>query len=361
MQQPEGSGPPAESFGVAGEARPARVPDFGALRVAVAGDLVVDHYLYARPRRLSREAPVLVVTHEREAVSAGGAANVARNLRALGASVRVFGVVGEDERGRELERELQKDGVDVGGLVRVDGWTTPTKTRILAAEPRRSMQQILRIDREPARLVDERVQAEVAARVGAIGEDVDAVIVSDYEYGIAGSALAGVARSLAERGTIVVLDPRREFEAFAGVTAMTPNMEELAAYARVTVDALDEVECLRGCARTLLREVKTRWLLVTRGNGGMALFGEDLDPAGIAVPASGTGEITDVCGAGDTAAAVFGLALAYGASPSDAMQYANAASGVVVMDHGAAVCTPAQLEFALGDAPRVSRLGVERG
>ncbi len=346
--------------GPAAVERSEHVPDFGALRVAVAGDLVVDHYLFTRPRRLSREAPVLVVTHEREAVSAGGAANVARNLRALGASVRVFGIVGEDESGRELERELEQDGIDVGGLLRVDGWITPTKTRILAAESRRSLQQILRIDREPAQLVHERVQAEVAARVGAIGEDVDAVIVSDYEYGIAGSALAGVARSLAERGTIVVLDPRREFESFTGVTAMTPNMEDLAGYARVTVDALDDIECLRDCARALLREVKTRWLLVTRGNGGMALFGEDLDPAGVAVPASGTGEITDVCGAGDTAAAVFGLALASGALPTDAMRYANAASGVVVMAHGAAVCTPSQLALALVDAPHVSRLGGER-
>ena len=333
------------------------VPDFTRLRVAVVGDLVADHYLFASPRRLSREAPVMVLAHEREAIGAGGAANVARNLRSLQAQVSIHGVAGKDASGRELKRLLEEHGIDTAGLALQAGWTTPTKTRVLAAEPRRSLQQVLRIDREPATPADAELRRAVAARVRSLAGSIDALLVADYEYGMVDPELAEVVRDLAAGGLPVLLDPRVHVDQFAGVTALTPNMAELARFTGVSADVLDDPQRLRELAVEFRQRVRARFLLVTCGNKGMALFGEDLDPEGIAVDAWGSGEVTDVCGAGDTAAAVFGLALALGLDATRGMLLANAASGVVCMEHGAAMCSPGQLRSALHAAPTAKRLG----
>ncbi len=335
----------------------ANIPDFSGLRVAVVGDLIADHYLYVRPTRLSREAPVMVLSHQSESIGAGGAANVARNLRALGAEVRILGATGRDSSGRELVRLLDEQGVDTSGLEILGGWTTPTKTRILAAEPRRSLQQVLRIDREPSAPAAESVRRTIAGRIRELAGSVDVLLVSDYEYGMVCPEVADAARDLCERGTLVVLDPREVVESFAGITALTPNMGELARFANLSTEALADPGRLREVAAAFRDRIRVRWLLVTCGNRGMALFGEGVDPAGQAVEASGSGEVTDVCGAGDTAAAVFALALASGLEAGQSMVLANAASGVVCMEHGAAVCTPAQLRAALPAAPPAHRLG----
>jgi rfaE bifunctional protein kinase chain/domain len=333
------------------------LPDFRRLRVAVFGDLIADHYLHARPRRLSREAPVMVLRHVSERLGAGGAANVARNLRALGASVSCFGVVGRDANGRELGRILGAEGIELSGLAFVPSWTTPTKTRILAAEARRFPQQVLRIDREPDGPVDASVRAELAGHLAERRADFDALVVSDYEYGLVGEELGRVAGAFASLGATVVLDPRASIEPFAGVTALTPNIGELARFTGTDPERLDRERELRAAAALLLERARCRWLLVTRGNLGMALFGEGLSDEGVAVEASGTGDVTDVSGAGDTAAAVFALALAAGTPPADAMVLANAASGVVVMENGTAVCTWSELRSALATTPAPVRLG----
>lgn len=325
---------------------------FAGLRIAVLGDLVADHWLHARPSRLSREAPVLVLRHEREELACGGAANVARNLRALGAEVAVFGAVGRDATGRELAAALDAERIEVGSVASVPGWTTPTKTRVLAAEPRRNPQQILRIDREPSEPLPASARASAIGALRACIGEFDALLVSDYEYGMVGADAAALAREFTAAGRVAVLDPRRGLDDFAGaLSALTPNVGELAAYARRPVDDLVGARAVRDAAHEMLARVASRWLLVTRGNLGMALFGEDVARGGLWIPASGDGEVTDVCGAGDTAAAVFTLALAAGRGAAEAMRLANAASGVVVMESGAATCTPAQLEAALERAP----------
>ena len=332
------------------------VPDFSGLRVAVAGDLVADHYLHAEPQRLSREAPVMVLRHRAEEVGAGGAANVARNLRALGASVEVFGAVGRDPSGRELLRTLEADGIGAGQVLSEPGWTTPTKTRVVAAEARRFPQQVLRIDREPdAPLPEARVSTLLAALRERVDE-LDALVISDYEYGLVGAPLADLARELAGLGKVVVLDPRSRVEGFEGITALTPNVGELATFTGVEPGGLDEVGALREAANNLWKQAGSLHLLVTRGNLGMALFGAGIPEDGVTVEASGDGEVTDVNGAGDTAASVFALALAGGCDPTRAMVLANAASGLVVMENGCAVCTRAELEGVLATAPAPTRL-----
>lgn len=185
------------------------LPEFGGLRVAVAGDLICDHYVVAEPRGLSREAPVMVLRHRSESVGAGGAANVARNLRALGATTLCVGALGRDARGREVIERLEAAGVDVSGVRTEVGWTTPTKTRVLAAEPRRWPQQVLRIDREPEAPLSEEACARLGADVRALGRSVDALVVSDYGYGAVGDALAAAAAELAASGASTASGPSR--------------------------------------------------------------------------------------------------------------------------------------------------------
>lgn len=324
---------------------------FAGLRVAVVGDAVCDHDLLASPQRLSREAPVMVLRHEGERFGAGGAANVARNLAALGARVVLLGTVGRDAPGRELRSILERAGIDVTRLALEERWRTPTKTRVLAAEPRRYPHQVLRIDREPEAPLDAAARARIARELAALVGELDALVLSDYGYGALGPELGAAVGAHAAAGAPAVLDPRRDIDSFPGLAALTPNVGELAAFTGRTPEALEDPRELARAAGELVRRSRARLVLVTRGNSGMALFGRDLPPSGAAVPACGAGEVTDVCGAGDTASAVFALGLAAGLSPERAMGIANAASGVVVMESGAAVCPPEALVRALARAP----------
>ena len=183
------------------------------------------------------------------------------------------------------------------------GWTTPTKTRVFAAEPRRHPQQIMRIDKEPETPLPDEVRGALAASLAERGSSFDAVLFSDYEYGTLGEEAAEAGRALAAGGTPVVLDPRRAAPTFHGLTAWPPNVGELSLLAGVQEAELADGALLAKTALALLEESGCRWLLVTRGNQGMALFGEGLPEGGAAVEASGRGDVTDVCGAGDTAAA----------------------------------------------------------
>lgn len=330
---------------------PPKLPDFSRLHVSVVGDLIADHYLVTEPRSLSREAPVMVLRYTSEHFQAGGAANVARNARALGATTRCHGAVGRDGRGREVIELLERSAIDVLGVETVPGWSTPTKTRIVSAEPRRSLQQVLRVDREPVGPVPADVRERLRQRVLSLAPSTHALIVSDYDYGMVDAELGRAVAGLAREGRIVVLDPRSTLEGFDGVTAITPNVGELARFVGRDPDELEELRELAAAAQELLERVRVRYLLVTRGNKGMALFGEGAPRGGAFVEASGTGEVTDVTGAGDTAAAVFALALAAGLDGLESMRLSNAASGVVVMEHGTAVCTSEELHAALPLSP----------
>jgi rfaE bifunctional protein kinase chain/domain len=352
---------------VAGDGAPgitheaSRLADFSDVQVAVVGDVIADHYIYAEPRRLSREAPVIVLRHTRERIGAGGAANVACNLCALQSSVRILGVVGRDQEGGELLRLLDEESIDTSGVHIIDGYQTPIKTRVLAAEPRRNPQQVLRIDREPDGPIEPLVREAIADQLVSMGDTVDAVIVSDYEYGLCEAEIGSAASELSRAGKVVVLDPRREVKHFSGLTALTPNVDELARFTNTSPDRLGDQRALATAAKALLDSTGCRFLLVTRGNLGMALFGEGLPGDGIVVDAWGTSAITDVCGAGDTAAAVFALALAAKYPAPEAMYLANVASGLVVLEHGAAVCPVGALDEALGDTSMpVNPSGVKR-
>ncbi len=327
------------------------VPDFSSLRVAVVGDLVADHYVYVRPTRLSRTAPMMVMRQESEERGPGGAANAARNVGSLGARTTLIGAVGQDVNGRELRRLLETDGIDVDGVRPAAKWLTPTKTRILGAETGRTMHQVLRIDREPDEPLAATVREEVAARLASLAGQVDAVLVSDYGYGMVGEELARAAEKVREAGAVVVLDPRACFAPFRGTSAMTPNLGELAVATERRVEDLVDPAAVAAAAHEFRAQHAPRHLLVTMGNHGMTLYSDEY-ARGMAILPAGPKDVVDVSGAGDTAAAAFTLALCAGNDAPAAMRLANAAAGIVVMETGAAICPLDQLRSALPLSPR---------
>jgi D-glycero-beta-D-manno-heptose-7-phosphate kinase len=313
---------------------------FAGLKIAVVGDLVADRYLLTEPSRLSREAPVLVVRLVSERLILGGAANAAHNLRALGAQVTPLGVDGADEAGDAVLAAFKGLGVATDGVVRAATYRTVAKTRILAGDPHRTKQQLLRVDREPSAPPDAAAKTELKRRVRELLGDADAVIYSDYGYETATDDVVAVAREVF-RGRVQAADSRFRVTAFRGVTVATPNEDE--ASAAVGFPIRDE-DALERAGRTLLERLDSSALLVTRGNQGMALF--EPGKKRTDVPATDNGEVTDVSGAGDTVIAVFTLALAGGASYVEAMELANASAGVVVMKAGAATCSPEEFVAA---------------
>lgn len=335
----------------------AKLPDFTDLKVAVLGDGIADHYVSAVPTRPSREAPVLVFQHTREELRPGGAANVARNVSRLGARGMSFGVVGGDEPGLDLRSVLAIDYVDISALVVAARWQTPTKMRVLAGDAHRTPQQVLRLDREPQGPPPEDALSQVEAALERAADDLDALIISDYGYGGVDEGGLRIAQSLAERGVPVVIDPRDRFSLIESPTALTPNLDELARFAGVRSEDLMAPRLLVEVAEDLRSRSGAAWILATLGNRGMALIGPDQQYYEVDV--HGMDDAVDVSGAGDTAAAVFTLGLAAGSHPREAMEMANAAAGLVVMEQGTSALTRNELRAAFEETARSRELALE--
>jgi rfaE bifunctional protein kinase chain/domain len=312
------------------------VDRFEGIPMGLVGDMVADLYVLGRPGRVSREAPVLVLVHERDELIPGGAANTAANLHALGARVCPVGVLGNDEPGRAIVRYFEERGVSTDGLVLTDAWRTVTKTRILAGAPSRLKHQIVRVDHEPAEQLDSAVRQEILGRVRTLAPEVRGWVFSDYGYG---AAAPGVGAML---DGVRVADSRSRIGEYRGFTALTPNDEEASEFVGHPVLTDGQV---RAAARKIIEAAEAENVVVTRGNLGMAVFVRE--GGELFVPASGGEEVTDVTGAGDTVTGVLALALAAGADAFDAVRLANHAAGVVVTKAGAATLTREELAARL--------------
>jgi rfaE bifunctional protein kinase chain/domain len=319
---------------------------FPRVTVGVIGDLVADSYLYGIPCRLSREAPVMILRFEREEFFPGGAANTVSNLLSLGARVVVLGMVGEDAPGKKLLDHLQSLGADVSKVLCSRTWKTIAKSRILAGDYHTKKQQVLRIDREPTRKPTADELATFQRRVRAAAPLVDAWVVSDYGYSLLDAATLDFVRREASQGKVVVADSRYRIRECRGLTLVTPNESELlAAYGldQVYIEgSLDGFVAEVG--GRLLRDLESSAVLVTRGNKGMMLFEPGHQP--LIVPISGTADIVDVSGAGDTVVSAVTLALASRSSFSRAARLANIAAGVKVMKHGTLPVSSSELRAA---------------
>ncbi len=298
------------------------LPRFEGARVLVVGDVMLDRYWFGDVHRISPEAPVPVLKVSRVDERPGGAANVARNIAALGAHATLLSVVGNDEAGACLEKLLKEHANLSAHLHRDNSISTIIKLRAVARH-----QQLLRIDFEtpPSHEVLHAALADFAVQLPLA----DVVILSDYGKG--GLAhIAQMIRMAKEAGKPVLVDPKGEnYARYSGATLLTPNRGE---FREVAGGWQDEAE-LESKAQRLRRELQLDALLITRSEDGMSLYRE----GDVQHQATYTREVFDVSGAGDTVIATLAVMLASGADMNDAMRVANLAAGIVVGKLGTAV------------------------
>lgn len=305
---------------------------FAQCRIAVVGDAVADQFLYGEISRVSREAPVMILRHERTETMPGGAANCAANLAALGAHTLLIGVVGEDPEGLALLDRLRAAEVDCSNIISSRAWRTTRKVRILAGQIHSTRQQVIRVDYESGPLSDPRLREQLLMLMRKEATAADAVIISDYNYGVADAEMARMAREAKQkRGIPVIIDSRFKLAHFPDFTSATPNEDEVE---QLLGRQLGGEVMLRDAGVELRQQLGHQALLITRGSHGMMLFEAGKEP--LRIEAVGAREPVDVTGAGDTVIATYTLALASGASFSDAARLANHAGGLVVMKRGTA-------------------------
>ena len=312
------------------------VPHAGALlarmagrRVVVVGDVMIDEWIWGDVSRISPEAPVPVVAVREHTFTLGGAGNVANNLRALGAHVTFVGGIGDDAEGARVRALFDDLGVDASGLVTLADRPTTRKTRVVAHN-----QQVVRADWESKKPLSDADRTRVIDAVRASVRGADAVVLSDYAKGFLSRDVVEAAFA----APVVVADPKPQNVAlFSGVTCIAPNAGEAS---RASGIAIDDAASLERAGSELLRMLDCRYVLVTRGEHGMSLFGRDGER--VDVPAVAR-TVYDVSGAGDTVVAVLTLALAAGIPAEKATQLANFAAGAVVEKLGTATATPAEI------------------
>lgn len=304
------------------------------VRVLVVGDLMLDHYLWGDATRISPEAPVPVVNHFRDTYTAGGAANVAFNLRALGCECRLFGLVGDDEAADRLLSLLADSQVKFDPRLRIAGLTTICKTRIMVRQ-----QQLCRLDREGARPIYSCDTPERLALLEEQLDGIDAVIFSDYAKGVISSKVIEFVQS-SGKVPLLTMDPKpiRPL-AFRDLDLITPNREESLKMAGIDLGPHEPFPQEEVCRR-IYEKHSPKHLVVTMGADGMLVCDEGKPSHQIPTYAQ---EVFDVSGAGDTVIATLTAALAAGAPIDEAAHFANTAAGVVVGKLGTATATPAEI------------------
>ncbi len=313
---------------------------FAQQKVAVLGDLVADEFVSGEISRVSREAPVLILRRRQSEFRPGGGANAVNNLADLGARVLPVGLVGDDAPGRALLECFRGKGVDCSGVLTLRDYQTPTKTRFLAGWLHTAAQQVLRVDSEPNFAIPVQARKSLERRARRQARRAGVLLVSDYGFGAATPELARKVRV-----RITTLDSRHAMYTFraAGMTAGTPNEPEIEAMYHTRIGN-NPAELAR-LGRTALREMHMQALVITRGKDGMVLYERGQHP--LAIAPYGEADAVDVTGAGDTVIAVFTLALAAGASYSEAARLANFAGGIVVMKRGTVTVVREELADAV--------------
>jgi D-glycero-beta-D-manno-heptose-7-phosphate kinase len=313
------------------------IASFTNRRLAVIGDSMVDRFLWGKVDRISPEAPVPVVKLDKETRKLGGAANVAANIRALGAEVVLFGLSGQDEAGTWMDELLAERGIDAGGMVQASDRPTTIKTRIIAHN-----QQVVRTDLEDDRPLAQEYVSRLLEKLSAMGP-FDGYILSDYGKGVlTDDALKSCIAAASVAGSPIIVDPKKgDFSQYRGVTSLTPNQKEAE---QACALAINNDASLTKAGSILLKRTSSEAVLITRGEHGMALFGKDGRQHHLPTEAT---RVYDVTGAGDTVIAVYTTALAAGADFATAANLANHAAGVAVRELGTVAVTADQLRIAL--------------
>jgi rfaE bifunctional protein kinase chain/domain len=315
---------------------------FASRRILVVGDLMLDEFIWGKVSRISPEAPVPIVNVTGESYYPGGAANVARNLKEFTTHVAIMGLAGNDAAGDRLLGLLAAAGIDTTAVQCDPAFDTVTKTRIIARN-----QQVVRVDRERKRALTPAETTRAIEQLDALMSSVDAIVVADYGKGFVTQALADhLCRAAREHRKVLTVDPHPHTSLnWSGVTAVKPNrLEAFIAAGMPPSEPVTPVladEALLEVGRRLRQLWQAQNLLITLGEHGMLLFAGDAPPSHTPTHAR---EVFDVSGAGDTAIAVLTLGLASGASPEEAADLANRASGIAVGKLGTATVTLDELQ-----------------
>ena len=312
---------------------------FSQCTLMVVGDLMIDEYLWGHIERISPEAPVPVLTLARRDHTLGGAGNVAKNLRSLGAGVVALGIVGTDEAGACIFEELDNLGVDREGVIEEPDRPSTRKSRLMSLE---HGQQVFRYDQETPTPISPEIEDRLLRQLHRKMNGVMGVICSDYLKGVLTKRVLQTSiRCARDHGLPVIIGPKdSDVDKYRGATALIPNLRELEQLAGMKVKGAGD---LSQAAQLLAHQAENESLLVTRGPAGMSLF--EWDQCGmrqIDIPAVAR-SVYDVTGAGDTVTSVFTLAIACGATHEYAARLSNLAAGLVVQKRGTASLTPDEL------------------
>ncbi|WP_395392706.1 D-glycero-beta-D-manno-heptose-7-phosphate kinase [Novosphingobium sp. BL-8A] len=321
------------------------LPNFGHVRVLCIGDIMLDRFVQGRVRRISPESPVPIIEMDEVENVPGGAANVGRNICALGGGCTLIGAIGRDQAGDELKALLTCDGM-IPVLTLDDTRPTIEKVRYVAFG-----QHLLRADREIPGDISDDTAAEIIRQVTEQIADHHVLILSDYAKGVLTDAVISTIIGIASQaGVPVVVDPKSiRLERYAGASVITPNAKETSS--ATGIDIVGDADAERAGAK-VLADTKIAALLMTRSEQGMTLMTRDGEV--VHVPASGR-EVYDVVGAGDTVVATLALCMGAGMPMEASVHIANAAAGVVVGKRGTATLTRSEL---LDELSRLSRLGM---
>ena len=321
------------------------IPKLGGHQVLVVGDLFLDEYVLGQAARLSREAPIPVLEFVRRFYVPGGAGNPAHNVCALGSHAIVVGLIGRDAAGDQLLAELHSAGINPSGVVVDAARPTTTKTRIMAEGSLRFPQQLARLDHVDRSPVSCAMEAALLTRLESLMPQADAVLVSDYQTGVASPTLVQAVLGLAGAGgKPCSVDAQGSFRKYAGFDLVKGNRHEIEA--ALGCGLQDDEDHVRAGER-LIHDLGVATVIITRGPEGLSAIGRD--GSHVHVRAVNRTEVFDVTGAGDTVIAVATLALLAGAGIDTAARLANYAAGLVVRKLGNAVVSGDELAAAIED------------
>jgi len=299
--------------------------NFVGKTIAVIGDLMLDRYIWGSVNRISPEAPVPVVDVESESARLGGAANVANNIKSLGANPFLVGVIGNDNSGKILRDTIGDLGFSIDGLVKDDTRPTTVKTRVIAHD-----QHVVRIDREYRNSISSVVEEKLLFVLRRNLNNIDAIILEDYNKGVMTESFISKIIALADtHKKIVTVDPKsKNFFAYKNVTVFKPNKRETEQALGIHTTTQEDIEA---AGKLLMEKLKAKNVLLTRSEKGMSLFSDDGTVTHIPTKAQ---KVVDVSGAGDTVISALTLALSSGATIQEAAILANSAGGIVVGEVG---------------------------
>ncbi|MFH1386455.1 MAG: D-glycero-beta-D-manno-heptose-7-phosphate kinase [bacterium] len=318
---------------------------FVGKKVLVYGDLMLDEHIWSRVSRISPEAPVPIAEVIKTTHVPGGCGNVAANIAAMEGIPCLIGIIGQDSSGEKLLTALKKQNIAVNYLIKDAGRPTILKSRIIA-----SSQQVVRVDREDRTIISSALAKKIIRRLEETVPKVDAVIISDYEKGAVSKEICQALIKLAHKHRKpIAVDPKGfDYTKYRGAGIITPNLKEAAIASRTVIT--DE-KSLNRAGQALRAQVKTEYVLITRGKEGITLFGNRSEAYIPAIPR----EVFDVTGAGDAVIAALSLATAAGAKMKEAATIANYAGSIVVGKIGTATCSREELELSLEGREPVAR------